>query len=109
MDEIYLTSNASARIHFLRKKQQNDNLYLRVVVEGGGCSGFKYILKMDDSPLIDEFVFEKDGAQLIIDGVSLNLLKGSFIDFVEDLSSAQFVIKNPNAATKCGCGNSFSL
>jgi len=81
---------------------------LRVAVEGGGCSGFHYDIKLDD-PAPDDLVLEKDGQTVLIDPVSLPFLTGARIDFTEELIGARFVIDNPNASSSCGCGTSFSM
>ncbi len=81
---------------------------LRVAVEGGGCSGFQYDIKLDD-PAADDLVLEKDGQKVLIDEVSLPLLANAVIDFSEELIGARFVIQNPNATSSCGCGTSFSM
>ncbi len=84
-------------------------LRLRISVSGGGCSGFQYHFTLDDAQTPDDQVFEKEGIAVIIDAISLGLLSDAIIDYTKDLTSAQFVIKNPNATASCGCGNSFSL
>jgi len=81
---------------------------LRVAVEGGGCSGFQYEIKLDD-PAADDLVLEKDGERVLIDPVSLPFLTDAEIDFADELIGARFVVRNPNAASTCGCGTSFSL
>ncbi|MCJ8139241.1 HesB/IscA family protein [Falsirhodobacter halotolerans] len=81
---------------------------LRVAVEGGGCSGFQYDIKLDDAT-DDDLVLEKDGAQVLVDSVSLPFLSNAVIDFTEELIGARFVVQNPNAASSCGCGISFSM
>jgi iron-sulfur cluster assembly accessory protein len=81
---------------------------LRVAVEGGGCSGFQYDIRLDD-PAADDLVLEKDGQKVLVDAVSLPFLANAIIDFSEELIGARFVIKNPNATSSCGCGTSFSL
>ncbi|WP_076529108.1 HesB/IscA family protein [Gemmobacter megaterium] len=81
---------------------------LRVAVEGGGCSGFHYDIKLDD-PAEDDLVLQKDGQTVLIDPVSLPFLSGARIDFTEELIGARFVIDNPNASSSCGCGTSFSM
>lgn len=81
---------------------------LRVVVEGGGCSGFQYDIKLDD-PAEDDLILEKDGQKVVIDNVSLPFLNQATIDFSEELIGARFVIDNPNATSSCGCGTSFSM
>ncbi|EKE45540.1 Iron-sulfur cluster assembly family protein [Oceaniovalibus guishaninsula JLT2003] len=81
---------------------------LRVAVEGGGCSGFQYEIKLD-APEDDDLVLEKDGQKVLVDSVSLPFLAGAVIDFSDELIGARFVIDNPNAASSCGCGTSFSM
>ncbi|MBK5928739.1 HesB/IscA family protein [Rhodobaculum claviforme] len=81
---------------------------LRVAIEGGGCSGFQYDIRLDD-PAEDDLVLEKDGARVVIDPVSLPLLSNAVIDFTEELIGARFTINNPNASSSCGCGVSFSM
>lgn len=81
---------------------------LRVAVEGGGCSGFQYDIRLDD-PQSDDMVLEKDGQKVLVDAVSLPFLSNAVIDFSEELIGARFVINNPNATASCGCGTSFSI
>jgi iron-sulfur cluster insertion protein len=81
---------------------------LRVAVEGGGCSGFQYDIRLDE-PAEDDLVLEKDGQKVLVDSVSLPFLQNAVIDFSEELIGARFVIENPNAASSCGCGVSFSM
>lgn len=81
---------------------------LRVAVEGGGCSGFQYELKLDD-PADGDLVLEKDGQKVLIDDISLPFLQNAVIDFTDELIGARFVVENPNATSSCGCGTSFSL
>lgn len=81
---------------------------LRVAVEGGGCSGFQYDIKLDD-PVADDLILEGDGQKVVIDSVSLPFLGGAVIDFSQELIGARFVIDNPNATASCGCGTSFSM
>jgi iron-sulfur cluster insertion protein len=87
----------------------DSDMMLRVSVAGGGCSGFQYGFTLDDQRHDDDLVFQHDGVALVIDDVSLELLKGSEIDFIEDLMGSYFAIKNPQAASTCGCGTSFSV
>ena len=82
---------------------------LRVAVEGGGCSGFQYDIRLDSAAAEDDLVLEKDGQKVMIDPVSLPFLSNAVIDFAEELIGARFVIENPNATSSCGCGTSFSL
>lgn len=81
---------------------------LRVAVEGGGCSGFQYDIRLDD-PAADDLVLEKNGQKVLVDQVSLPFLTNAVIDFTDELIGARFVIENPNAASSCGCGTSFSM
>jgi iron-sulfur cluster insertion protein len=106
---IVVTENAARRIAALRTQEEADGAYLRIAVSGGGCSGFQYGLSFDDQRNDDDFVFERDGIAVVVDDVSLGLLNGAEVDFVEDLMGASFRINNPNAASSCGCGNSFSI
>jgi iron-sulfur cluster assembly accessory protein len=85
-----------------------DTKALRVAVEGGGCSGFQYEIKLDD-PAPDDLVLEGDGQKVLVDAVSLPFLANAVIDFSEELIGARFVIENPNATSSCGCGTSFSV
>jgi iron-sulfur cluster insertion protein len=82
---------------------------LRVAVEGGGCSGFQYDIRLEDGAAEDDLVLEKNGQRVMIDPVSLPFLSNAVIDFSEELIGARFVIENPNATSSCGCGTSFSL
>ena len=82
---------------------------LRISVQGGGCSGFQYNFLIDDQMTADDQIFTQNGVEVVMDFISLGLLNGSGLDYVEDLTGAKFVIKNPNAASACGCGNSFSI
>jgi iron-sulfur cluster insertion protein len=105
-----MTASAAARINHLKLTEDNQDLRFRVLVKGGGCSGFQYEFSLDKTaPAENDFIFSKDGADLIIDDVSLGIVGGSVLDYTEDLSQAGFEIKNPNATARCGCGNSFSV
>jgi len=106
---VVLTESAAQRIAVLRTQESAENAFLRIAVSGGGCSGFQYGLSFDDQRNEDDFTFERDGVGIVVDDVSLGLLNGAELDFVEDLMGASFQIKNPNAASSCGCGNSFSI
>ena len=106
---IVVTESAARRIAALREQEEAGNAFLRVSVSGGGCSGFQYGLSFDDTQNPDDHVFERGGVAVVVDDVSLDLLNGAELDFVEDLMGASFQIKNPNAASSCGCGNSFSI
>jgi iron-sulfur cluster insertion protein len=106
---ILVSESAARRIAVLKEQEHAEGAWLRIGVSGGGCSGFQYGLSFDDQRNPDDFLFERDGIGVIVDDSSLDLLNGSEIDFVEDLMGASFQIKNPNAASSCGCGNSFSI
>jgi iron-sulfur cluster insertion protein len=106
---VLVSESAAKRIAALKIQEDAADAFLRIAVSGGGCSGFQYGISFDDQKNPDDFVFERDGIAVIVDDTSLDLLNGSEIDFVEDLMGASFQIKNPNAASSCGCGNSFSI
>src|SRR2546430_10252547 len=106
---IIVTASAARRIAVLKQQEETPHAHLRIAVSGGGCSGFQYGLSFDDQRNPDDFVFARDDVAVIVDDVSLDLLNGAEIDFVEDLMGASFQIRNPNAASSCGCGNSFSV
>ncbi len=106
---ILLTDSAVRRIATLKQQEAAEGAFLRIAVSGGGCSGFQYGFSFDDRKNEDDFVFERDGVGVVVDEVSLGLLGGAEVDFVEDLMGASFQIRNPNAASSCGCGNSFSI
>jgi iron-sulfur cluster insertion protein len=82
---------------------------LRVAVDGGGCSGFQYDIKLEERPADDDLVLERDGQKVLVDPVSLPFLSNAVIDFSEELIGARFIINNPNATSSCGCGTSFSM
>lgn len=106
--QLHLTDSAAARILALREKEGNSALMLRVTVLGGGCSGFQYQLDVTDTVNEDDVTFEKNGAVLVTDEISLPFINGAEIDFVSDMMKSAFKIRNPNAAAGCGCGKSFS-
>ncbi len=107
--QVTLTESAARRIAVLKATENTPNAFLRLAVSGGGCSGFQYGFSFDDERRDDDLVFQREGVEVVIDETSLELVKGAEIDFVEDLMGAYFQVKNPNAATSCGCGNSFSV
>ena len=111
MTEIPLnfTDNAAAKVKALIDEEGNPDLKLRVFVSGGGCSGFQYGFTFDEMSNEDDTMLEKGGVTLLIDSMSFQYLVGAEIDYQEGLEGAQFVIKNPNATTTCGCGSSFSV
>lgn len=106
---LHVTESAVARVKELIAKRANPNLMLRITVLGGGCSGFQYRIGLDDQVQDDDHVFEENGIKIVIDETSQPLLEGTSIDYVEELIGASFQLKNPNAASSCGCGNSFSV
>ncbi|MGH7088696.1 MAG: iron-sulfur cluster insertion protein ErpA [Stellaceae bacterium] len=108
-DQVTLTENAARRIAVLKAEENAPNAFLRLAVSGGGCSGFQYGFSFDDERHDDDQAFVRDGVELVVDEVSLELLRGAQIDFVEDMMGAYFQVRNPNAASSCGCGNSFSV
>jgi iron-sulfur cluster insertion protein len=106
---ITISDSAARRIAALKAQEAAEGAFLRIAVSGGGCSGFQYGLSFDEETSPDDVVFEHGGVRVVVDDVSLELLNGSEVDFVEDMMGASFQIKNPNAASSCGCGNSFSI
>lgn len=102
-------SPAAARRLAKLSEAEGKALMLRVAVEGGGCSGFQYLMDLVESIEPDDLKIEHDGQSALVDAVSVPFLKDSVIDFVDELAGAQFVIRNPNAASSCGCGVSFSI
>jgi iron-sulfur cluster insertion protein len=106
---ISVTDSAAKRIAEVMAQEGTTGAFLRIAVSGGGCSGFQYGFTFDDTRQDDDKVFEKNGIQVVVDETSLGLLAGAEIDFVEDLMGAAFQIRNPNAASSCGCGNSFAV
>lgn len=109
-EKITITDNAAQQIaRLVALEGVSQTLRLRISVSGGGCSGFQYHFTLDDAQTADDQIFLKDDIAVIIDEISLGLLAEAIVDYVEDLTSAQFVIKNPNATASCGCGNSFSI
>ena len=107
-EALTLTPAAAKRIAAIAEKQTKPAI-LRLSVEGGGCSGFQYKFEMADAPEGEDTVSETDGVKLLVDPVSLDLVGGSVVDFVESLGGAAFRVENPNAAAGCGCGSSFGI
>lgn len=105
---LTLTPSAAARVAWIAERQSRPAV-LRLSVEGGGCSGFQYKFDLADAPDGDDLVSETDGVRLVVDPVSLDLVAGSVVDFVESLGGAAFKVENPNAAAGCGCGSSFGI
>jgi len=106
---VQLTDAAARRIEYLMTQEGDESLMLRLSVSGGGCSGFQYGFSFDNQTNEDDHLFEKNGVKMVVDDVSLDLLAGSEVDFVEDLIGAAFQVRNPNAASSCGCGSSFAI
>ena len=106
--EITLTESAAKRVAAIAARQSKAPI-LRLAVDGGGCAGFTYKFDLAEASEEDDAVAETDGVKLVVDPVSLDLVRGSAVDFVEDLGGAAFKVTNPNAASGCGCGSSFSV
>ena len=107
-DLLVFTEAAADKVKNLIEEERNDSLKLRVFVSGGGCSGFQYGFTFDENIQDGDTQVEKNGVTLLVDPMSFQYLTGAEIDYKEDLEGSQFVIKNPNATTTCGCGSSFS-
>ena len=105
---VELTQSAAARVAAIAAKQAKPAI-LRLSVEGGGCSGFQYKFGLADAVEGDDSVAETDGVRLVVDPISLDLVSGAAVDYVENLGGAAFKVTNPNAASGCGCGSSFSV
>lgn len=105
---IGLTPAAAARVAAIAERQGKPAM-LRLAVEGGGCSGFQYRFGLADGVEADDTITETDGVTLVVDAMSLDLVRGAQVDFVESLGGAAFRVDNPNAASGCGCGSSFSV
>lgn len=105
-----VTESAAARINALKMQEGNPAIRFRISVKGGGCSGYQYEFSLDnEEPIEGDSIVGRDGAEVIIDDISLGVIAGSTLDYTEDLSHAGFEIKNPNATASCGCGNSFAV
>ena len=108
-DLLVFTDAAANKVKNLIEEENNDELKLRVFVSGGGCSGFQYGFTFDENVQDGDTKIEKNGVMLLVDPMSFQYLSGAEIDYKEDLEGSQFVIKNPNATTTCGCGSSFGI
>ena len=106
--DITLTESAAKRVAWIAERQSKPAI-LRLAVDGGGCAGFTYKFELAEQPEDGDTVAETDGVKLVVDPISLDLVRGSAIDFVEDLGGATFRVTNPNAQSGCGCGSSFSV
>lgn len=108
-DLLVFTDSAANKVRELIDEEGNPDLKLRVFVSGGGCSGFQYGFTFDEEVAEDDTALEKNGVTLLVDSMSYQYLSGAEIDYSEGLEGAQFVIRNPNASSTCGCGSSFSV
>ena len=108
-ESLIFSSAAAAKVKSLIEDEGNADLNLRVFVSGGGCSGFQYGFTFDENVIEGDTIVETEGVKLLIDPMSVQYLFGAEIDYTEGLEGAQFVIRNPNATTTCGCGSSFSV
>ncbi|HEX5057129.1 MAG TPA: iron-sulfur cluster insertion protein ErpA [Gammaproteobacteria bacterium] len=106
---LEFSENAARKVKSLIEEEKNPNLKLRVFITGGGCSGFQYGFTFDENVNEGDTKVEKGGVTLLVDPMSIQYLTGAEIDYSEGLEGAQFVIRNPNATTTCGCGSSFSV
>ena len=106
---LNFSTAAAVRVKELLKEEDNDALMLRVYISGGGCSGFQYGFTFDEEIGEGDTIIENEGVKLLVDPMSFQYLSGAEIDYSEGMEGAQFVIRNPNATTTCGCGSSFSV
>lgn len=106
---LVFTEAAADKVRVLLDDEGNPHLKLRVFVTGGGCSGFEYGFTFDEDVEEDDTAIDRDGVTLLVDPMSYPYLAGAEVDYVEDLGGSRFVVRNPNAETTCGCGNSFSI
>lgn len=107
---LTLSDSAARRIRHLAERQGDPALFLRLAVDSGGCSGFKYSFDLGSAlNAAEDVILEKDGARLVVDKTSLEYVKGGVVDFTSDLSGERFLVTNPNADSSCGCGVSFSM
>jgi iron-sulfur cluster assembly accessory protein len=108
MQQFAISESAAAQISKIIAGQ-NDGQFLRVAVQGGGCSGFSYVFSIEGEKAADDLAFERDGVTILVDEMSIQYMEGSEIDWVDDMIGASFQIKNPNATASCGCGTSFDV
>ncbi|KGK42336.1 iron--sulfur cluster insertion protein ErpA [Nitrincola sp. A-D6] len=106
---VQFTPSAAAKVRSLMDEEENNNLKLRVYITGGGCAGFSYGFTFDEDQAEDDTAITTDGVTLLVDPMSFQYLMGAQVDYKEGLHGAQFSVANPNAATTCGCGSSFSI
>jgi iron-sulfur cluster insertion protein len=109
IDSAPVSMSASAARRLTKILNAEDGAALRISVKGGGCSGFQYAFDIEKTRADDDFIVERDGAVILVDPVSLEYMKGSEVDFVDDLMGQSFKVKNPNAVASCGCGVSFTV
>ena len=109
INEISVTANAAKRIQQLIATEGDDSLMLRVSVSSGGCSGFQLGFDLDRQVSPEDKVFEENGVKVVVDGTSLELVKGAQLAYVDNLAGSSFKLENPNASSSCGCGTSFSI
>jgi iron-sulfur cluster assembly accessory protein len=108
MEQFTISAAAIARISYIKNNNHNAP-YLRLTVEGGGCSGFQYKYHFTEDKTVNDIAIEKDNVVVLIDPISYSFLEGSQLDYIEELGGAYFNVVNPNATAKCGCGNSFNI
>ena len=108
-DAAFSVSQSAAKRIALLASREAKPVMMRVAVLGGGCSGFQYNFSFEESSNADDLMIERDGARVVVDATSMELLKGSELDYVEEMVGSAFQVKNPNATSSCGCGNSFSV
>ena len=108
MNAIDITESAAARVAAISARTGKPAI-LRLAVDGGGCAGFQYVFELADAPAGDDTIVTRDGVTLVVDPMSLDLVAGSTVDFVESLGGAAFRVTNPQAAAGCGCGSSFGI
>ena len=106
--EIDLTPSAAARVAMIARKTGKPAI-LRLAIDGGGCAGFQYKFELAEAPADDDVIATRDGVSLVVDPMSLDLVRGGAVDYVESMGGAAFQVTNPNAASGCGCGSSFSI
>lgn len=106
---VVFTDAAANKVKALIEEEKNPDLKLRVSIDGGGCSGFQYAFAFDENINDDDTVIEKNGAIMLVDVTSMQYLNGAEVDYLEGLEGARFIVNNPNAASTCGCGSSFSI
>lgn len=107
--ELTVTGACAKRVGEIIAQEGDDSMMLRIAISGGGCSGFQYGFDLDNTINGDDKIFEKDGVKVVVDLMSLGMLMGSEVDYVDDLMGAAFRINNPNIASSCGCGVSFAI